>query len=297
MATAIEPNPRGAAATQQAPPRLRLATARLATGPRVHYTEQGDPGGEALVLVHGWPDSWFSYSRVLPLLPAGYRAYALDQRGFGDSERPAAGYTIEGLAADVAAFLDAVGVARATLVGHSLGSFVARRVAERYPARVRRLALIGSAVTPANEVTLAVQEAVRGLEDPLPPAFVREFQASTLHVPVPQPFFEGLVGESLKAPARIWRDVFDGLLASDDAAALGRIAAPTLLLWGDRDALFAGRAGQERLAAAIPGARLVVYPETGHSPNWERPERVARDLEAFVGGAPPAPAAAAAADQ
>ena len=268
-------------------PQLRFATTRLQTGVLVHYAEQGDPAGEPIVFVHGWPDSWFSYSRILPLLPPAYRAFSIDQRGFGDSERPAAGYSIDQFAADVVAFLDAVGVGSATLVGHSMGSFVARRVAETRPERVAGLVLIGSAVTPVNEVMLEVQEAVRDLEDPISPEFVREFNASTLHVPVPEPFFEGLVAQSLKAPARVWRDAFDGLLASDDAAGLGRIAAPTLLLWGVHDALFAGEEGQDRLAAAIPGAELIVYPDLGHSPNWERPERVARDLEAFVGGAQP----------
>jgi non-heme chloroperoxidase len=78
---------------------------------------------------------------------------------------------------------------------------------------------------------------------------------------------------------------FDGVLAFDDAGQLERITAPTLILWGEQDALFAGVDGQQRLAAAIPGAQLTVYPETGHSPNWERPERVAADLEGFVASA------------
>jgi non-heme chloroperoxidase len=275
------PSPAPTAPPPTAPPR-RFAATRLATGPRVHYAEQGDPGGEALLFLHGWPDSWYSFGRLLPLLdPTRYRAFALDQRGFGDSERPAGGYGIDQFAADAVAFLDAVGVARATVVGHSFGSFVARRVAETWPARVARLALIGSAVAPANEVTQEVQRAVRPLTDPLPEAFVREFQASTIHVPVPDAVFAGIVAESLKAPARVWRGALDGLLALDDAAHLGRIAAPTLILWGERDALFS-REEQTPLAAAIPGARLTVYPETGHSLQWERPERVAADLGAFL---------------
>ena len=97
---------------------LRFSTARLATGPRLHYAESGDPAGPAILFLHGWPDSWFSYSRVLPLLPDRYRALVPDQRGFGESDRPDGGYGIPDLAADAAAFLDEVGVTRAAIVGH-----------------------------------------------------------------------------------------------------------------------------------------------------------------------------------
>jgi non-heme chloroperoxidase len=100
-----------------------------------------------------------------------------------------------------------------------------------------------------------MQAAVQGLQDPLPVAFVRELHASVAHLPLPEPIFEWLVAQSLKAPARVWRDGLEGLLGFDDTAELGRIVAPTLLLWGKHDGLFS-REEQERLAAAIPGARL-----------------------------------------
>jgi pimeloyl-ACP methyl ester carboxylesterase len=266
---------------QQDAPKLRFATTRLASGLKVHYAEQGDPSGAAIVLVQGWPDSWFSFSRVLSLLATGYHAFAFDQRGFGDSERPACCYGIDDLAADVVAFLDAVGVERVSLVGHSLGSFIARRVAETHPERVARLMLIGSAATAANEVLLEVQASIRTLEDPVPAAFAREFQSSTAYAPLPEAFFEQIVAESGKLPARLWREVLDGVIVLDDAADLGRITAPTLLLWGEHDALFP-REEQDRLVATIRSARLLVYPETGHCPNWERPERVTADLDTFM---------------
>jgi non-heme chloroperoxidase len=79
----------------------------------------------------------------------------------------------------------------------------------------------------------------------------------------------------------VWRDAADGLALFDDGDDLGRIAAPTLLVWGDRDGLLPP-AERERLAAAVPGARSRVYPQTGHSPHWERPERFADDLVAFM---------------
>jgi non-heme chloroperoxidase len=267
---------------QQIASQVRFATTRLATGPRVRYAEQGDPGGEPIVFLHGYTDSWWSFSRLLPLLAGErYHAYALDQRGHGDSERPESGYAPDDFAADVVAFLDAVGAPRATVVGHCLGGFVAARVAATYPERVARLVILNAAATPANAATLGLQEEIRALQDPVPAELVIEFQSGTVHVPVPEAFFEQVVAESLKLPARVWRSVLDGLLAADSGDHLGRIAAPTLILGGERDAIYPPE-NQQRLAAAIPGARVTIYPETGHTPHWERPERVAADLDAFV---------------
>ncbi len=271
------------ATMQQVVPQLRFATTCLVTGVRVHYAEQGDPGGEALAFLHGYADSWYSYSRLLPLLPSSYHVYALDQRGHGDSECPVAGYGVDDLAADVVAFLDSVGAPCATLVGDFSGAITARRVAEVYPGSVARLVLIAAPIrVPVGEATLELPDAIRSLEDPVPPDFIREFQTSTTYVPPPEAFGERVLAESLKLPARVWQVALAALLCADDSGQLGRIAAPTLLIWGERD-WFIPREEQERLAAAIPDARLVVYPETGTSPHWERPERVAGDLEAFMG--------------
>src|SRR3954468_7899536 len=97
---------------QLAKPHLCFGTIHLATGPRVRFAAQGDPNGEPLVFLHGYTDSWYSFSRLLAVLPQRYRAYALDQRGHGDSERPPDGYTLDDFAADVVALLDALGVDR-----------------------------------------------------------------------------------------------------------------------------------------------------------------------------------------
>jgi non-heme chloroperoxidase len=266
---------------QHTGPPLRFASLRLASGPQVHYAEQGDPGGEPIIFIHPHADSWFSFSRVLALLPTRYHAYAPDQRGHGDSERPACCYGIDDLAADIVAFLDGIGITRATLVGHSASGFIARRVAETHPDRVARLVLINCAVTLPTQVRREMQAAVQTLQDPLSVAFVRELHASVAHLPLPDPVLERLVAQSLKAPARVWQAGLEGLLGFDDAADLGRIAAPTLLLWGERDGMFS-REEQDRLAAAIPGARLHVVPAAGHSPHLERPERVADSLDALM---------------
>jgi pimeloyl-ACP methyl ester carboxylesterase len=139
---------------------LRFATIQLATGPRLHYAEHGNPTGHPIVFLHGWPDSWFSFSRVVPLLPSRLHAFVPDQRGFGESDRPDGGCGIEEFADDVVAFLDALSIERATIVGHSFGSFVTRRVAITYPERVARVVLIGTGVPAASPVTKEVQAEV-----------------------------------------------------------------------------------------------------------------------------------------
>ncbi len=260
---------------------MRFSTVRLTTGPRIHYAEQGDPRGEPILFLHGWPDSWFSFSRVLPLLSPHFHAFIPDQRGFGDSDKPADGYGIDQFARDAVAFLDAVSIERATIVGHSFGTLVTRNVALTKPGRIARMVLIGTPRSAANPVTRQVQAQMRTLPDPVPIDFAREFQAGTAYAPLPGPFFEGILAESLKLPSRLWRKVFDAILAYDDWGQLARITTPSLLIWGEHDALFS-RDDQDLLVGAIRGATLKVYPETGHCPNWERPERVAADLEAFI---------------
>ena len=261
--------------------RVRSASIRVATGPRLHYAEFGKPDGRAVLFLHGWPDSWFSFSRVLALLPDDLRALAIDQRGFGHSERPESGYSIATMAEDAIAFLDALDIPRATLVGHSFGSFVARRAALAHPERVAALALIGTGFSGSNAVTRDLQSSLGDLPDPIPVQFVRDFQASTAVRPIPPDFFERIIDESLKLPPRLWRLAIDALVEYDDTKQLATIKAPTQLLWGDKDALFS-RNEQESFLAELPDARLRIYEDTGHCPNWEQPERLAADIAGLV---------------
>jgi pimeloyl-ACP methyl ester carboxylesterase len=270
------------------PDAVRFAAVHLSTGVALRYAERGDRTGEKIVFLHAYVDSWFSFSRMLPLLSPEYHAFAPDQRGHGNSDKPECCYAVDDYAADVDAFMEAVGIEEATLVCSSSASLIAQRVALDYPYRVSRLVLIGSPTTLVNNE--AVREAGKemlALEDPISPEFVREFLESTIHHPVPEGFLSTLVTESLKVPARVWRDYLEGVvLTVDDTSRLGEIEAPTLILWGEQDA-FLEREEQQRRAAVIPDARLKVYPDTGHVVHWERPERVVRDLEAFMEDTPP----------
>src|SRR5918997_7023938 len=263
---------------------VEFATTRLSTGLWVHYAEQGDREGEAIVFLHAYVDSWFSYSRVLPLLSPFYHAFAPDQRGHGNSDKPQCCYTADDYAADVDAFMEAVGIEKATLVGDSSGGLIAQRVALDYPHHISRLVLIGSPTTLVNNEAVRElgEQMLAGLEDPIPPEFVREFVLGTVHDPLPEEFLAVAVSQSLKVPERVWHDYWEGVVRTiDDTDRLGEIGVPTLILWGEQDALLP-REEQEWRAAAIPDATLKVYPETGHLAHWVRPGWVVRDLEAFM---------------
>ncbi len=261
---------------------VRFSDVQLKTGVRLRYAEQGNPKGEPVILLHGYSDSWVSYSRILPLIDKKYHVYVPDQRGHGDSDRPASGYTFPDFAADVIAFMEAKGLKQATIVGHSMGSFVAQHVATSAPERVTKLVLVGSATSVHNNVVLDLQREVNGLSDPVSPKFVREFQYSVVAKPVPEKFMDQVIQESLKVPARIWKDVMVGMLASPKQVDFSKVTAPTLIVWGDKETVFPDRSDQEALRKAIPNATLKVYADTGHCPNWEEPNRFVKDLEAFL---------------
>lgn len=250
---------------------------------RLDYVEQGDPAGIPVVMLHGITDSWHSFERVLPRLPASIHAFALSQRGHGDSDRPATGYDPRDFAADVAAFMDAVEVGPAVIVGHSMGGTIAQAFAIAEPKRTLGLVLLSTPPTFRGNPSLVElwDTAVATLTDPIDAGFVREFQESTLAQPVSPSFIDTAVRESLKVPARVWRAALKCLIEADLSGELGKITAPTLTVWGDQDDMVS-RSEQDALTAAIAGSRLVVYPGAGHAVHWDEPERAAADVAAFV---------------
>jgi non-heme chloroperoxidase len=269
--------------TQRAASAPEFHHVRLSTGVRVRYLEQGPRAGRPVIVLHGLADTWFSFSRVVPGLAVAHRVFALDLRGHGASDRAENGYTPADMAADVVAFMDALGIRRATVVGHSMGSFVGQHVALAAPGRVSGLVLIGSATAVRNEVTLQLKDALAALPDAVPDEFAREFQASTVHGPVPAEFMAQVVADCRTPPTRVLRAALDGLLATARFEGLRGEKIPALLIWGDRDGMFS-RADQEALVAALPIASLRIYRDAGHAPHWERPTEIVRDVSRFIRG-------------
>ncbi len=260
---------------------VQFSSALLKTGVRLRYAYKGDPNGTPVIMLHGFTDSWFSFSTVAPLLDSKYRVYILDQRGHGDSDRPVGGYAMQQFAADVVAFMDAMNLKQAVVVGHSMGSFVAQHVAIEAPERVSKLVLVASGTTVRNDAVTELQREINTLPDRVPEKFARDFQLSTIFKPLPEQFLNAVVKESLKTPGHVWREVMAEMLAPETSVQLKKIKTPTLILWGDKETIFP-RSEQDLLVGGLRNAKLRVYADTGHALHWERPEWFVKDLQAFI---------------
>jgi len=261
-------------------PQPRARRIALATGVSVPYVSAGPAAAAPVVLLHAWGESRRSFDRLLPLLPRTIHAVAMDLRGHGDADKPAAGYSLAEVAADVAAFMDAAGVPSAVLLGSSSGGYIAQQVAVTSPHRVTGLVLVGSPRSLQGRPPFA--DEIDQLTDPVDAAWVRK---TLTWFPrfrqVPQWYIDGRVQDGVRMPSHVWREALAGLVSARPPTDVATITAPTLIVWGARDELLTSE-HQQSLAAAIPASRLIVYEDTGHLVLWEQPERVASDLTAFV---------------
>lgn len=255
----------------------------VSPGVELDVIQSGDPTGVPLVLLHGLSDSNASMRVLMDRLPRGIRAIAITQRGHGESSKPLGPYTTDAFVADLASAMDQLGVGKAVVYGHSMGSVVAQSFATQHPQRVAGLVLEGA--FPGLKGNPAVdgfyEGEIAGLTDPIDPTFAREFQLSTICRPLPTEFIDLISRESQKLPARAWKQILQDMMQIDTTADLARLKVPALLLWGDRDT-FVLRSDQNRLNAALKGSTLVVFEGTGHDPHWEEPGRTAELVAVFI---------------
>lgn len=254
----------------------------LPSGLQLDYIDLGPREGAPVVFLHGYLDSWRIWEAVLQHLDPGYRIVAPTLRGFGDSDKPEEGYDMASFVEDIDQFLTGMALGPSIVVGHSMGGLIAHYLAVAHPQHVRKLVLVGTAATGAGNPNLAgsALDTVLNLTDPVPAGFAREVQCEQIVTPVPDTRLDAIVHESEKVPARAWKGPMLGMMREDHRALLPRIAAPTLVCYGDGDIFFTLQ-DQDELTRLIPDTCLKVYPSVGHGIQWEVPRDLARDLDAF----------------
>ncbi|WP_081171454.1 alpha/beta fold hydrolase [Niastella populi] len=257
-------------------------TITLANGVQLNYAEKGNAENKPVIFIHGYSDSWRSFEKVLPLLPADVHAMAITLRGHGNSSKPAAGYSFKTFAADIAAFITAKKLGPCILAGHSMGGLIVQQFAIDYPQLTRSIIIVSSDASFADNpgVPEFLSEVMK-LKDPVDYSFAEAFQKSTLARPVDSAYINQCIAESMKLPARVWHGCAAAFMKTDLTKELPRIAIPALILWGSKDG-FCSRADQQNLAKRIKNARLVMYEEAGHALHWEESERFAKDVVEFI---------------
>jgi pimeloyl-ACP methyl ester carboxylesterase len=264
-------------------------------GIEMELDEEGT-GERAFVLVHGFTGSRDDFREHVPELARLGRTLLLDQRGHGGTTNSGRheDYTLDSRAADLAAAFDALGLARADLLGHSLGGMVALRFTLAHPERVASLVLMD---TSARPMPLPIPEAARsallkfvsegGVQallpgmrqrppEQVPPSLRRSIERMGADV-----FWER-IQRKLEAMDPVAWDALLRVLGDHEPVAgrLGEIRCPTLVLVGAEDAPFLAPA--DELERGIPGARRVTIPDSAHSPQLENPPAWAAAIRAHL---------------
>lgn len=245
---------------------------------RLAFIESG-AGDVPLFLLHGYTDSSRSWSLIEPYL-AGYRLVMPDLPGHGLSTAVPSP-SLERLADDIIELADALGIARFTVVGHSMGAITALVLAARHRARVNALVSICGSLTPSLLTQTVLGADIAALTDPIDPdsPFLRAWHKCSL--PVDEAFLQWLAREAALIPAAVWQALYAMLETADLSQVPAAVTAPVLLLAGDEDALF-DAPHWAALRAGFPLAAMEVLVGHSHNPHWEAPARVAASLAAFM---------------
>ena len=273
-------------AIDQASWTARKRIVALPNGVRLAYVELGNPAGRPLLLLHGFTDSSRVWTILAPYL-AGHRVLIPDQRGHGGSSAPRCCYAISDFTEDARLFLDAMGVERAAVVGHSLGSMVAQSLAADHPERVTRIVLIGStALVPVTRGNWLWTQ-IMALREPIAAntEFLRLWGPRSSPTPVDPALIPYYEPEIAATPPHVWRAVLRNLTDVPAARHAADVRAPVQILSGGRDELFTAE-HHAALVAAYPRAEAHVFPALGHNLILERPAELGPVLARFLAQEP-----------
>jgi pimeloyl-ACP methyl ester carboxylesterase len=263
----------------------------LPDGESLAYIDRGERSGSAVVLIHGYTDNARDWVPMLPYLSKHDRLILVDIRGHGRSSKPECCYTRLDFAYDIKLLLDALGVQKADIVGHSLGSIIAQTFAEYWPERTAHVVLISSTGgsppdRPKKPPQFDFAAEIRKLKEPLEadsPFMIAWWDSPT---PVDPDFIRRQRKDAAGIPLRVWLAVLDQALPANNVygdlqSTLPRLKAPTLLIWGSKDPIMEEDVRQT-LRSALPNAGVKIFDGLGHNPFWEDPRGVAETINAFL---------------
>jgi len=258
--------------------------AALPAAERVHVAWEERGSGDPLLLIQGIGYARWSWEPVLPGLAERYRVLVFDNRGIGESAKPAGPYTAGEMAADALQVLDEAGAERAHVLGASLGGMIAQEVAVQAPDRVEKLVLC--CTTPGGEATVPMPAATvtlfREAATLAPEVALRRFVENALAPGARAELVDDLYRRRLENPPDPVGWQGQAAAGTGFAGADGVITAPTLIVTGTEDNVVDPR-NSGVLARRIAGARLERLEGAGHLFFWEQPDAFVRIVTEFLG--------------
>jgi pimeloyl-ACP methyl ester carboxylesterase len=257
---------------------------------KINYIEQG-AGDEAVIFVHGFAGAIGNWREVLERLPKEYHAFAIDQRGHGQSDKPGS-YQLTEFVEDIYAFSQALGIGRFTYVGHSMGGTLGLKFALDHPDVLKASILVGH--FPVHEwMTTDMQAPILAMmgSDDYPsamkvmfgsPEMTRGVLASMFATPPSGELMNEMIEDAMATDPAAIGDCFTWMLASGLEPRLGDIRVPTLILVGAKDPTSPD--GSRRDANAINGGRFELFEDAGHFIPIESPQKFVDLLTNFIKG-------------
>ncbi len=271
---------------------------------RLHCVTQGT--GDLVILLHGFPEFWYSWRYQIPALARHFKVVVPDLRGYNDSDKPSSGYDLDTLTADIRGLIESLGYVRAHVVGHDWGGAIAWNLAQQFPSYLNRLAVLSS-----PHPHRFLREMVSNLDQLRRSWYILAFQVPVLPEWLIQQNLQEFVrnvflGQSVRKGAfgAEHTQIYRAALAKPGvlAAALNYyrqmlnpnqwwrnwsqsgepIKVPTLILWGEDDALMSHRMAGNLQSLVQAPLQLKLIPDCGHWIQQEAPQTVNRELLAFL---------------
>ncbi len=267
---------------------------------RLHYVAQGE--GPLVVLLHGFPEFWYSWRHQIPALAKHFRVVVPDLRGYNDSDKPSSGYDLQTLTQDVQGLITSLGYSHAHVVGHDWGGAIAWNFAQRFPEMLDRLAVLN-----APHPQRFIQGMVGNLDQIRRSWYMLAFQVPAIPEILIQnnlkqfvsTVFQGLATRKAAFPletARLYEAALEkpGAIAAalnyyrqmlDPRGFLAQVIpvqAPTLVLWGEEDAVLSRSLVGDMVRFVAAPVRVMMVPNCGHWVQQEAPQTVNRELLKFL---------------
>jgi len=271
---------------------------RVRTDDGVELDVEVDGSGPGLLLVHGHGGAKEDFADHVERLAQQHTVVTFDHRGHGGSDHPtdAAAYSLARMRADTWTVADATGLERFRILGHSMGGMVVRRMPLEQPERIEALVMMDTSAGPVPDLVPELVEigAYVGLTEGKDALKALLDSVGTLDTDAYRRLLADRAGyrefqdrKWLETSVVMWCTLASEIARQpDDLPLLRELSCPTLVVVGELDAAFVGCSFA--MAEAIPGARLELIPDAGHSPQFEAPGRWIEVLECFLSGLPAA---------